>query len=126
MSDRATLKKIVEDLDERRAPAPEPPAGLREALLREVPGRLEIAPEVAGGGAADERRPARWLLAAAASVALALGAGVVAVRVLEEERPTAVRTEEPLGVIGETVPTPERERPVPDRAAKLEQGASPG
>jgi Ca-activated chloride channel family protein len=126
MSDRATLKKIVEELDARRAPAPEPPAGLREALLREVPGRLEIAPEVAGGGAADERRPARWLLAAAASVALALGAGVVAVRVLEEERPTAVRTEEPLGVIGETVPTPERERPVPDRAAKLEQGASPG
>jgi Ca-activated chloride channel family protein len=146
MSDRATLKKIVDELDARRAPAPEPPAGLREALLREVPGRLELAPEVAGGGAADERRPARWLLAAAASVALALGAGVIAVRVMEEEQRSgavpelvigsealdaaaavpAERQEESLRPLGDARPTPERERPAPDRAARPERREGPG
>jgi hypothetical protein len=92
MNDRATVKKIVEELDARAGRAPEPPAGLRENLLREVPERLELAPELSEAGrSGGEWRPARWALAAAASVVLALGAGVVAVRVLEEERPAAVR-----------------------------------
>lgn len=91
MTERARVREIVETLSAPEPRAPEPPAGLREALLREVPARLELAPEVAAAGTPEDRRPVRWMLAAAASVVLAAGAAVVAVRVMEEaERPAAV------------------------------------
>ncbi|HLE84610.1 MAG TPA: von Willebrand factor type A domain-containing protein, partial [Thermoanaerobaculia bacterium] len=52
--------------------------------------------------------------------------------VMEPEPPGAAapapaeRTEQPLGVIGEARPTPERERPAPDRAARPERREGPG
>ncbi len=97
MTDRASAKKIVEELravrgrSERREPPPE----LREALLREVPETLELAPEVSGAGAGEGRRVARWALAAAASVVVAVGAGVVAVRVMEERDARVPVAEQP-------------------------------
>jgi Ca-activated chloride channel family protein len=81
MSRRTTARKIVEELKSRQAP--EPPAELRGRLLREMPALLELAPEVSGEAPAAPRRPARWVLAAA-SVVLAVAAGVVGVRVRDE------------------------------------------
>jgi len=95
MNDRATAKKIereLETLGGRGQELPEPPPGLREALLREVPETLELSDELAGAGAGTGTagRTVRWALAAAASVVMAVGAGVVAVRVLEDrEAPAA-------------------------------------
>lgn len=88
----ARRKRIVEDL--RAQAVPEPPAGLEEALRRDVPEELELAPEVSGAG--EGGRPGRRYLLAAASVVLAVGAGVVGLRVMERvERPALVQ--EPSG-----------------------------
>lgn len=90
MNRGATVQKIVERLREpyETESAPEPPEELRGAILSEVPERLELSPEVASrGGAAGSGNagPRRWVLAAAASLIVAVGAGVVAVRVMDEE-----------------------------------------
>lgn len=86
----ARRKRIVEDL--RAQAVPEPPAGLEEALRRDVPEELELAPEVSGGGEGGRTpsgRRRRYLLAAA-SVVLAVGAGVLALRVMERVEPPAL------------------------------------
>jgi Ca-activated chloride channel family protein len=129
MSDRATAKKIVDELETLAGPAterPEPPAGLREAILREVPETLELAPEVSGAGAGEGRRTVRWALAAAASVVVAVGAGVVAVRVLEErgassKAPVAEEAVAALSAGGRAAEPAERERTTGEVEREVEQ-----
>ncbi len=91
---RAQNRKTIHDeLDLRAEPMATPPDGLAEALRREIPERLDLAPEIAGRSEARPqglRRPAGWMLAAA-SVILAVGAGVVAVRVVHEAEPARER-----------------------------------
>lgn len=115
-------KKIAERLREpyEADPAPAPPEGLRTTLLREVPERLELSPEVAGGSDAASGRPPRWLLAAAATVLIAVGAGVVAVRVTEEAdvRPE-VRDEAAMA----TRPSPSTPAPPPPPPADAADAA---
>jgi Ca-activated chloride channel homolog len=89
MNRRATEQRIVDRLREPydSESHPEPPEELRAAILSEVPERLELSPEVASGAGAagpGAAGPRRWLLAAAASLVVGIGAGVVAVRVMDE------------------------------------------
>ncbi len=89
---RAAKKTIHDELDLRGEPMAAPPLGLAEAIRSEIPERLnlagELAPEIAPnvghppGRSSGLRPPTRWMLAAA-SVALAAGAGVVALRVIQ-------------------------------------------
>lgn len=122
MNRHATAEKISDRLREPydADPAPEPPETLRAALLREVPERLELSPEVSGhreSAGAASGRPPRWLLATAATVLIAAGAGVVAVRVMEEAdvRPEvrSASRDEAAAKVRTTVPEPTASRPAP-------------
>ncbi len=128
-------KTIHDDLDLRAEPMAAPPDDLAQAICREVPERLdlarELAPELAGStelrGARSRRPPARWMLAAA-SVVLAVGAGVVALRVMREpeaplRRPaTAAR---PAPSVPAQVSSPAAETRASREAAETKPRAAP-
>ena len=89
MSRHAHDNKVIDALT--RPPADpasiEPPADLAERIKADVPPALELVPELAGDGSSTGRRRV-WL--AAASVLLAVGAGVVALQVRDRTESEAI------------------------------------
>ncbi len=72
--DERELEKLLDT-----GPVPEPPAGLAERIAADIPGEIDLHPEVAYGGDAVvplRRRRSTWYAAAAAVLTLSLTAAV--------------------------------------------------
>jgi len=112
-NEKSNEKRVLDALAAGRVgeDLPAPPADLAERIKQDVPPRLELAPELEaerGRSLAPLSDRRVWL--AAASLVVALGAGLVAVRVLDEtEDPLAVPAFERTAELARPVSTPEEE-----------------